>query len=232
MDEELRDLIEKSKYNDRALAALEKKLFAIDGLAEALSKTTQAVDIIGGGVKSNALPENAFAIVNHRIAQHRPVPMNNRLRNVDSDIHNSSVSAVKTHVADVLLPLAKKYNLTLDAFGDGLNATSNVVSSGRLSLAQAWESALEPAPVTPWIDNPAFDFLAGTIQAVAKTSKRWNNPDIPVAVAPGIMSGMFPPFTDNWIISLNSFSSKSGNTGKSISTIEHGSKHETDLHLM
>ena len=73
LDEELRTLIHKSKYSDRALAALEKKLFAVDGLAEALSRTTQAVDIIQGGVKSNALPENAFAIVNHRIAQHRSV---------------------------------------------------------------------------------------------------------------------------------------------------------------
>lgn len=71
MDDELRTLISKSQHSDKALVDLEKKLFAIDGMAEALSKTTQAVDIIHGGVKSNALPENAFAIVNHRIAQHR-----------------------------------------------------------------------------------------------------------------------------------------------------------------
>lgn len=102
----------------------------------------------------------------------------------------SSVSAVKTHLAETLSPLAEKFNLTFDAFGDGLDAISGVPSSGLLRLAEAWDSALEPAPVTPWIDNPAFDFVAGTIQTVARTSKRWNNTNLPVAVAPGIMSGM------------------------------------------
>ena len=33
--------------------------------------TTQAVDIIRGGVKSNALQEKVFAVVNHRIADYR-----------------------------------------------------------------------------------------------------------------------------------------------------------------
>lgn len=102
---------------------------------------------------------------------------------------SSSVSAVKTHIVDTLTPIAKKFNLTLDAFGDELHGTSNIVSSGHLKLTDAWGTALEPAPVTPWIENSAFDFLAGTIQTVVKTSKRWNNPDIPVAVAPGILSG-------------------------------------------
>ncbi|KAK7687700.1 hypothetical protein QCA50_008916 [Cerrena zonata] len=171
LDDDLRGLIKKSRSSDKALFDLEKKLFATDVLADALSKNTQAVDLIGGGVKSNALPENAYAVVNHRIAQH------------------SSVSAVKAHIVDTLTPIAKKFNLTLDAFGDELHGMSNVVSSGHLKLTDAWGTALEPAPVTPWIENSAFDFLAGTIQTVVKTSKRWNNPDIPVAVAPGILSG-------------------------------------------
>ena len=73
LDDELRSLITKSRSSDKALVDLEKKLFASDILADALSKTTQATDLIGGGVKSNALPENAYAVVNHRIAQHRSV---------------------------------------------------------------------------------------------------------------------------------------------------------------
>lgn len=73
LDDDLRGLIKKSRSSDKALFDLEKKLFATDVLADALSKNTQAVDLIGGGVKSNALPENAYAVVNHRIAQHRYV---------------------------------------------------------------------------------------------------------------------------------------------------------------
>ena len=100
------------------------------------------------------------------------------------------MSAVKTHIVDTLLPIVKKFNLTLDAFGNGLIVDSNdVSSSGHLNLTDAWGTALEPAPVTSWIENAAFDFLAGTIQTVVKTSQRWNNSAIPVAVGPGILSG-------------------------------------------
>ncbi|CAL1715350.1 unnamed protein product [Somion occarium] len=170
MDDELRDLIGKARYSDKALADLEERLFR-NPLSRALAGTTQATDIVHGGVKTNALPENAFAIVNHRIAGH------------------SSVSTVKTHIAAVLLPIVKKFNLSLDAFGESLNGELSQKTSGHLKLSDAWGTALEPAPVTPWLKNPAYDLLAGTILNVVKTSARWNNPDIPVIVAPGTMTG-------------------------------------------
>jgi len=47
--------------------ALEKIMFQ-DNAFKSLVATTQAVDLIGGGVKTNALPENAWAVVNHRIS--------------------------------------------------------------------------------------------------------------------------------------------------------------------
>jgi len=37
----------------------------------ALAGTPQAIDLIQGGVKVNALPEQASAVVNHRIATDR-----------------------------------------------------------------------------------------------------------------------------------------------------------------
>lgn len=40
---------------------------------KALAGTTVAVDLIKGGVKANALPERAWAVVNHRIAVERSV---------------------------------------------------------------------------------------------------------------------------------------------------------------
>jgi len=38
---------------------------------KSLIGTTQAIDLIQGGVKTNALPEEAWAVVNHRIATQR-----------------------------------------------------------------------------------------------------------------------------------------------------------------
>ncbi|KIJ38420.1 hypothetical protein M422DRAFT_49959 [Sphaerobolus stellatus SS14] len=50
----------------------------------------QAIDIISGGVKSNALPEQSSAVVNHRI------------------VDDSSVGAVKKRVTKILSPIASK----------------------------------------------------------------------------------------------------------------------------
>ena len=40
-------------------------------MMKAILSTTQAVDLIEGGVKVNALPERTSAVVNHRIAAER-----------------------------------------------------------------------------------------------------------------------------------------------------------------
>lgn len=68
----LRSSLKKAGSSDKALKAAQDELFK-DPAFRALVGTTQAVDIIGGGVKSNALPENAFAVINHRIATDRSV---------------------------------------------------------------------------------------------------------------------------------------------------------------
>lgn len=68
----LRSSLKKARSSDKALRAAQDELFK-DPTFKALVGTTQAVDIIGGGVKSNALPENAFAIINHRVATDRSV---------------------------------------------------------------------------------------------------------------------------------------------------------------
>jgi len=70
LDPSLRQHIKDSITSDRALAAVEEVLFQ-DNTIKSLIGTTQAADVVGGGVKTNALPENAFAVVNHRIATQR-----------------------------------------------------------------------------------------------------------------------------------------------------------------
>lgn len=69
----MRSLIKKSLKSDKALAKLNAELLRVNPLFKAITGTTQAVDIVQGGVKINALPEMAYAIVNHRIAGHRLV---------------------------------------------------------------------------------------------------------------------------------------------------------------
>ncbi|KAF7348672.1 Carboxypeptidase S [Mycena venus] len=63
----LKRAILRAPKSKRALKAAEEMLLT-DKMFKALVGTTQAVDLISGGVKSNALPEQALALVNHRIA--------------------------------------------------------------------------------------------------------------------------------------------------------------------
>ncbi|KAJ3552583.1 hypothetical protein NM688_g4078 [Phlebia brevispora] len=69
----LKHLIQSSLHSKKALAKLENELLRINPQYKALTGTTQAVDIVQGGVKINALPERAYALVNHRIAGHSSV---------------------------------------------------------------------------------------------------------------------------------------------------------------
>jgi Gly-Xaa carboxypeptidase len=76
--ERLRKLIQKSTESDRALKKLESVVLK-DNLIKSLVGSTQAIDIVHGGVKSNALPEQAWAVVNHRISVTRLVSSNKPL---------------------------------------------------------------------------------------------------------------------------------------------------------
>lgn len=107
-----------------------------------LMQTSQAVDVISGGIKVNALPERATAIVNHRI-------------NI-----GETTQVVKDRLTHLAGAVAKKYNLTLHAF-DGKEEPSSIILSG-----STYE--LEVAPVTPAdasVKGP-FSVLAGTVRAL------------------------------------------------------------------
>lgn len=68
----LRTDILRSEYSDVALRSAEKQLF-VDPYFKGLASTTQAIDIVQGGVKVNVLPEKAWAVINHRISMERCV---------------------------------------------------------------------------------------------------------------------------------------------------------------
>ncbi len=136
--------------------------FAGQGKAqEYLVKTSQAVDIVGGGVKVNALPELVYAVANHRVS-------------VDSE-----VQAVKDKLERVIAPVAKKHGLDVDFFGKEVRAEAGKASASKLKLRAI--NALEPAPITPTGDA-AWEVLSSAIQGVfAKDGE-------PIIVAPSIVS--------------------------------------------
>ena len=107
-----------------------------------LFTTSLAVDIISGGVKSNALPERTRIVVNHRV-------------NV-----GEKVSTVQQKIAHLAQTVATKHNLTLQAFTDEPEIPS--------SIKLIAKSTLEPAPVTPTLVGGVtpYGILSGTTRAL------------------------------------------------------------------
>ena len=134
-------------------------------------RTTQAIDVIHGGVKSNALPEQAWAIVNHRIAV------------------VSSLDEIKARDIKLLESLAKTFNLTYEAFGKTISE-EGAPSSGTLTLSDPDNLGLEPAPITPTgADAAPYHLLSGTIKATYNAHRSILNTSDAIVVAPGMMSG-------------------------------------------
>jgi len=165
----LRKAMKKAAHSDKALRKAEKELFK-DASFKNLAGITQAIDMIEGGVKANALPERAWAIVNHRVAT------------------DSSLAVVIQRDTDLLKPLAERFNLSYTAFGSSISPT-DAPARGTLTLSDAWGTALAPAPITPTDkDAVPYRILSGTIRSTYdahRNLKGGNN----IVVSPGIMSG-------------------------------------------
>ena len=171
--------------NDRALHDVERVLFASSPYIKAIVSTTQAIDLISGGIKSNALPELSWAVVNNRIGT------------------ESSVSAVQERFTNLIGPLAASANLTLTAFGKKVpNRTVEPwAAAGDVILSDAWGTALEPAPITPTDEKAVpYKLLSGTILAVEGADGQEVEETRKVFVAPSVMSGRQELF---WMTSIN-----------------------------
>ena len=95
---------------------------------------------------ANALPETAYAIVNHRIAV------------------EDSVQILKDYYIRIFSPLAKEWDFNLIAFG---NEEENCGESvGTITLAS--QDALDPSPVSSHQDV-RFEWLAGTLRTLFGT---------------------------------------------------------------
>ncbi|KAF7354336.1 Carboxypeptidase S [Mycena venus] len=138
--------IGRARGSIKDLKAAEEHLVQ-DRMFRALVETTQAVDIISGGVKSNALPEQAQTVVNHRIAT------------------QSSVNATLSRDTKLVMDLARKFNLSVTAYGELLTPPGSTYGSVALRAPQS----LDPAPVSP-ISAPPFRVLAGSIRTARNTA--------------------------------------------------------------
>ncbi|EIM86689.1 carboxypeptidase S [Stereum hirsutum FP-91666 SS1] len=174
----LRKAIKTSVYSDKALKKVEDELLTTKQF-RALVGTTQAEDLISGGVKTNALPEQAWAVVNHRIAT------------------QSSLAEAMKSDTDRIIPLAARFNLSLTAFGEVITP-ADTPAYGTVTLSDAWGNQLAPAPVTPTgADAVPYKVLSGTIKATFNSHRAagfglTDGQEIEnetIVVSPGIMTG-------------------------------------------
>ncbi|GBE86580.1 Carboxypeptidase S [Sparassis crispa] len=164
----LRRHLARSVKSDKALRKAQEELFE-DHTFEALVGTTQAIDLIDGGVKTNALPENAVAVINHRIAT------------------DSSVGAVKERATALFKSVAAGFNLSYTAFGSRITDV-DARAYGTLTLTDAFGTALEPAPLTPTGPDAApFLLLSGSIKATYNDHRALLGDGI--TVMPSLVSG-------------------------------------------
>ena len=105
---------------------LAEAVAASDPILRYTMQTSQAVDLIIGGAKVNALPEKVEAVINHRIniGEHTSIP--------------------QKRIAGLAAQVAKRHNLTLIAFPKN---TTNITGHSITLTTSA--TNLEPAPSTP-----------------------------------------------------------------------------------
>ncbi|KAJ3391769.1 hypothetical protein HDU84_005331 [Entophlyctis sp. JEL0112] len=136
--------------------------------------SSQAVDIIHGGLKINALPEQVTVDINNRIS-------------IDS-----SASEFQQVAAQTLMRVAETYNINF-TFNDFLrtgqvlrahNAGADAVANVEVFIRES-EYPLEPSPITAR-GSAAWNIVEGTIHHVYERDAVFGRK---VVVAPGLMAG-------------------------------------------
>ncbi|KAH6916052.1 Gly-X carboxypeptidase [Coprinopsis sp. MPI-PUGE-AT-0042] len=210
---DLRKAIQDSPSSSKALSKL-SSIILEDNVMKSLVGTTRAVDLIQGGVKSNALPERAWAVINHRVSV------------------LSSLSAVEETDIDLFKGLAKDFNLTFDAFGQEIIGGKGL---GKLTLGDYARSFLPPAPITPTTgeEAEAYRVLSGSIKAAfaiySKNAGVKEDRGEDIIVAPGMMTGN----TDTrfyWDLSKHIFRYSHHNGGKGGTALSSG-VHTVNEHI-
>ena len=107
------------------------------------------------------------------------------------EIRRRSVFALKARDTKLLEPIAKKFNLSFNAFGE-LLTEAGAPALGSLSLLDISRGGLDPAPITPTFGNEGapFRLLSGTIKAAFNAYRSdLKSEASDIVVAPSMMSG-------------------------------------------
>ncbi|RDW67020.1 hypothetical protein BP5796_09769 [Coleophoma crateriformis] len=156
----LKKSIKKSLTSKSEAKALAEYLAKDDIKNRYLMQTSQATDLVSGGVKINALPEKVYAVVNHRIAV------------------ESRIADIRANMQTVLEEkILSKFSMSLDAWGS-VSGNTSAKSTGQIIL-EDFSVPLEPSPVSPY-DTDAYRVFTGTIKQVLGED---------IIVAPSIMTG-------------------------------------------
>jgi Gly-Xaa carboxypeptidase len=146
-----------------------------DRLTSYAIKTTQALDVIHGGVKNNALPEFVELIINSRVAleENIEIAFNKFLK--DTEI------------------IANKYNLGLNVKLPYGNDTEEYLPSTDIGILTIKPILiLEPSPITP-ISDRHWEIFAGTVRHIYEDvayPKRFNGSNNDkIIVTPGLGTG-------------------------------------------
>ncbi|CCK69349.1 Gly-Xaa carboxypeptidase KNAG_0C02380 [Huiozyma naganishii CBS 8797] len=174
----VRDAIVNASWDERKRRELTDYVASQKTLRD-LIRTTQAIDIIHGGIKANALPESTTFLVNHRV-----------------DLHSSVAETVERDL-DLVKIIADKY-------GYGVKFMDNfLVDETELGYIElSFSKGLEPAPKSP-NSGEVWDTLAGTIQDVFENAF---NKDTGAKKELYVTTGLFSGNTDTkhyWNITKN-----------------------------
>ena len=159
---ELEPWLQRSLQRDDDGTEIGKKLAHERGPGIRFSmQTSQAVDIIKGGDKVNALPETVSATVNYRIAP------------------QDSLDIVKNKIATLLEPIARQHNVKLEGFGSD-RGSENENKAGDMEDASSSFGTLylnslqdlSPSPISPTdIQNPVWHIFSRTIRQVFESTE-------------------------------------------------------------
>ena len=88
------------------------------GMGKAMVSTTQAIDVVRGGLKVNALPEVVTITINHRVSI------------------AETTTQLQHRLGEVVTPVAKEYDLALEAFGKVVHTGA----AGKVTISVAFNS--------------------------------------------------------------------------------------------
>ncbi|KAG8737510.1 alpha 1,2-mannosyltransferase 2.4.1 [Ceratobasidium sp. 414] len=169
-----RKAIQRSIISDAALEFV-NEVMSRNRVWRAFVGTTQAADIIQGGVKANALPEQAKVLINHRIAI------------------ESSVVELQKHVVQRLRHWGACFNLSVEAFGHDVSKREGPFY-GSINATIGGHDALDVAPLSPTdLDSKPWVVLSSSIRGAYRDSKREKVAEGDIIVAPALMSGNTAP---------------------------------------